>query len=121
MSLLCLSATLADKGVNLFENIITVFPSELVSFTPSATWVFPSHIHDNDPCHSTPNHDHTLLVPESGNHEWQLLPFVFLSSNHHHNRLPPQPSDFLPVVWKGKVKLPNECDQERVHLNDTMY
>jgi len=45
---------------------------------------------------------------------------VFLSSDRQEYRRSPQLFDLPPVFWKGEFKLPNECDQKRVHFDDAV-
>lgn len=53
-----------------------------------------------------------LLILKSGDPERQLWSFVFLSN--HHWGIDPHPLHFPSTLWKGEVKLPDECDQECV-------
>ena len=62
------------------------------------------------------NYHDTLLVPNCSDLERQLRPFVFLP-NHHRRNYPGSHLPYFPsVVWKGEIKLPDECGQECVHL-----
>ena len=60
-------------------------------------------------------HDH--LSPQSGDFERQLWSLMFLSLNQRDEESWPPPLDPRSLLWKSEFKLPDECDQEHVHLN----
>ena len=72
------------------------------------------------PNSATPDYNYALLAPESGNPERQLWALVFLSNNHREDRHFSQSPDFLSIFRKGETKLPDECDQECVHLDEAI-
>jgi len=77
-------------------------------------------MYSGDSCPATPDNSHTLLVHESSNFERQLRPLMFLSNNQWESRRWPGDDDFLPVIWKGEVILPDQRDQKCVHLDDAI-
>jgi len=82
--------------------------------------IHPPHVYSHNLRYATSNHYHSLLVPERGNLEGQLWSLVFLSGDRQEDQRSPQLLDLPSIFWEGEFKLPNECDQKRVHFDDAV-
>ena len=65
-----------------------------------------------------PRHYHPLHIPNNGDLQRHLRPFVFLPNHHWRNQPELSGLYYLPIIREGEVKLPDKCDQECVHLDD---
>lgn len=60
------------------------------------------------------------LILQRGDFEWQLWSLIFLSLNHWDEHSRPPPPDLRSAIRKGELKMPDERDQEYMHLNNTV-
>jgi hypothetical protein len=58
------------------------------------------------------------FVLKPGDLEWQLGSLVFLSHNDRNDQPRSPPPDLRTIIREGELELSDECDHERVHLDN---